>query len=149
MPAPEADPRGQGAVEEALRGKREGKAETILFNLCGHGHFDMQAYMDYSAGKLTDQKYDESRAGDGAVRPAQRARTCLSGKVPAVMVEVRHNPAALRFEAVVDGRLCRADYRMDGDIMLVVHTEVPPALEGRGIAASRCARRSRMRQARG
>jgi tryptophan synthase beta chain len=30
-----------------------------LFNLCGHGHFDMQAYMDYFAGKLTDQPYDE------------------------------------------------------------------------------------------
>jgi tryptophan synthase beta chain len=32
---------------------------AILFNLCGHGHFDMQAYMDYSAGKLVDQKLDE------------------------------------------------------------------------------------------
>ena len=52
-----------------------------------------------------------------------------------VRVEVRHNPAASRFEAVVDGLLCRADYRLDGDTMLVVHTEVPHALEGRGIAA--------------
>lgn len=49
-------------------------------------------------------------------------------------VQVVHNPAASRFEAVVEGRLCRADYRMDRDVMLVVHTEVPPALEGRGIA---------------
>jgi len=32
---------------------------TILFNLCGHGHFDMQAYTDYFAGKLVDQNYDE------------------------------------------------------------------------------------------
>ena len=32
----------------------------ILFNLCGHGHFDMQAYMDYFAGKLTDASYDEA-----------------------------------------------------------------------------------------
>ena len=38
---------------------REGKAETILFNLCGHGHFDMQAYMDYFSGKLKDIPYDE------------------------------------------------------------------------------------------
>ena len=60
LPAPEANHAVKGAIEEALRCKREGKAETILFNLCGHGHFDMQAYMDYSAGKLTDQKYDES-----------------------------------------------------------------------------------------
>ena len=29
----------------------------ILFNLCGHGHFDMQAYMDYQAGKLVDTEY--------------------------------------------------------------------------------------------
>ena len=31
----------------------------ILFNLCGHGHFDMQAYMDYADGKLKDLDYDE------------------------------------------------------------------------------------------
>ena len=59
LPAPEANHAVKGAIEEALRCKREGKAETILFNLCGHGHFDMQAYMDYSAGKLTNQTYSE------------------------------------------------------------------------------------------
>jgi hypothetical protein len=32
---------------------------VILFNLSGHGHFDMQAYSDYFAGKLTDQDYDQ------------------------------------------------------------------------------------------
>jgi tryptophan synthase beta chain len=31
-----------------------------LFNLCGHGHFDMQAYIDYFGGKLKDLDYDES-----------------------------------------------------------------------------------------
>jgi len=60
VPAPEANHAVKGAIEEALRCKREGRSETILFNLCGHGHFDMQAYADYAAGKLTDQKYDES-----------------------------------------------------------------------------------------
>ncbi|HRO61834.1 MAG TPA: TrpB-like pyridoxal phosphate-dependent enzyme [Burkholderiaceae bacterium] len=60
LPAPEANHAVKGAIEEALRCKREGCAETILFNLCGHGHFDMQAYSDYAAGKLTDQQYDES-----------------------------------------------------------------------------------------
>ena len=59
LPAPEANHAVKGAIEEALRCKREGKAETILFNLCGHGHFDMAAYMDYSAGRLSDQKYSE------------------------------------------------------------------------------------------
>jgi tryptophan synthase beta chain len=53
-PAPEASHAVKGAMEEALRCKREGRSETILFNLCGHGHFDMQAYMDYFAGKLQD-----------------------------------------------------------------------------------------------
>jgi len=59
LPAPEANHAVKGAIEEALRCKREGRSETILFNLCGHGHFDMQAYMDYASGRLTDQKYDE------------------------------------------------------------------------------------------
>ena len=42
----------KGAIDEALRCKEEGVSQAILFNLCGHGHFDMQAYMDYFAGKL-------------------------------------------------------------------------------------------------
>lgn len=60
LPAPEANHAVKGAIEEALRCKKEGKAQTILFNLCGHGHFDMQAYMDYFSGKLVDQNYDEA-----------------------------------------------------------------------------------------
>jgi tryptophan synthase beta chain len=60
VPAPEANHAVKGAIEEALRCKREGRSETILFNLCGHGHFDMQAYADYAAGKLHDQHYDEA-----------------------------------------------------------------------------------------
>lgn len=60
LPAPEANHAVRGAIDEALRCKQEGRSEAILFNLCGHGHFDMQAYMDYFAGKLTDQSYDEA-----------------------------------------------------------------------------------------
>jgi len=60
LPAPEANHAVLGAIEEALRCKREGVSRAILFNLCGHGHFDMQAYIDYFAGKLTDQQYDEA-----------------------------------------------------------------------------------------
>ena len=59
LPAPEANHAVKGAIDEALRCKEEGKSETILFNLCGHGHFDMQAYMDYFAGNLEDRNYDE------------------------------------------------------------------------------------------
>jgi tryptophan synthase beta chain len=60
IPAPEANYAVKGAIDEALRCKEEGAGRTILFNLCGHGHFDMQAYIDYHEGKLTDQSYDES-----------------------------------------------------------------------------------------
>jgi tryptophan synthase beta chain len=59
VPAPEATHAVKCAIDEALRCKQEGKAETILFNLSGHGHFDMGAYIAYFEGKLTDQTYDE------------------------------------------------------------------------------------------
>jgi tryptophan synthase beta chain len=59
VPAPEANHAVKGAIDEALKCKQEGKSRTILFNLCGHGHFDMQAYTDYFAGKLTDGSYAE------------------------------------------------------------------------------------------
>lgn len=58
LPAPEANHAVRGAIDEALRCKEEGVARTILFNLCGHGHFDMQAYIDYGAGRLEDREYD-------------------------------------------------------------------------------------------
>ncbi len=60
IPAPEANHAVKAAIDEAVRCKREGRSEVILFNLSGHGHFDMQAYVDYQAGKLVDQDYDEA-----------------------------------------------------------------------------------------
>ncbi|MBR8835259.1 MAG: TrpB-like pyridoxal phosphate-dependent enzyme [Stigonema ocellatum SAG 48.90 = DSM 106950] len=57
LPAPEANHAVKAAIDEALRCKEEGVSQTILFNLCGHGHFDMQAYMDYQAGLLRDTEY--------------------------------------------------------------------------------------------
>jgi tryptophan synthase beta chain len=60
VPAPEANHAVKGAIVEALRCKAEGRSEVILFNLCGHGHFDMTAYQNYFAGKLSDQSYDEA-----------------------------------------------------------------------------------------
>src|SRR5574339_1287162 len=59
LPAPEANHAVKAAIDEALRCREEGVSETILFNLCGHGHFDMQAYIDYFAGKRVDREYDE------------------------------------------------------------------------------------------
>ncbi len=60
VPAPEANHAVKGAIDEAVRCREEGTSRAILFNLSGHGHFDMQAYSDYFAGKLTDLEYDES-----------------------------------------------------------------------------------------
>ncbi len=63
LPAPEANHAVKGAIDEALRCKEEGVSKTILFNLCGHGHFDMQAYMDYQAGLLVDLEYSSEEIG--------------------------------------------------------------------------------------
>jgi tryptophan synthase beta chain len=60
IPAPEATHAVRGAIVEALKAKRDGTSPVILFGLCGHGHLDMQAYMDYIAGKLEDKSYDEA-----------------------------------------------------------------------------------------
>ena len=49
---------------------------------------------------------------------------------------VHHNAAAARFEAQVDGGVAECVYRLQGGVMNIVHTEVPPASEGRGIAAA-------------
>lgn len=59
IPAPEANHAVKGAIEAALRCKESGEEKTILFNLCGHGHFDMQAYIDYFNNKLFDQEYSD------------------------------------------------------------------------------------------
>ncbi len=65
IPAPEATHGIATVIKEAERCKREGRSETILFNLCGHGNFDMKAYQDYFEGKivrheLTDQEIQSS-----------------------------------------------------------------------------------------
>lgn len=59
IPAPEATHAIAAVVGEAKDAKEEGKSRTILFNLCGHGHFDMSAYEAYFAGKLTNHHLTE------------------------------------------------------------------------------------------
>jgi tryptophan synthase beta chain len=59
IPAPEANHAVAEAINQAQRCKEEGVSRSILFNLCGHGHFDMQAYIDYFDGKLKDYAYPE------------------------------------------------------------------------------------------
>ena len=63
------------------------------------------------------------RDADARRRRVHRARR----RMPETTIAVQHNPTAQRFEAIVDGMLCRTDYRMHGDTMMVVHTEVPAA----------------------
>ena len=58
VPAPESTHAIRSAINEALRCKAEGRSEVILFNLSGHGHLDMQAYMDFNAGLLEDHEYE-------------------------------------------------------------------------------------------
>jgi tryptophan synthase beta chain len=57
IPAPESAHAIRVAIDEALRCKEEGARRTILFNLSGHGHFDLSAYEAFLAGKLHDYDY--------------------------------------------------------------------------------------------
>ncbi len=60
IPAPEAAHGIAGAIREALDAKEKGEERVILFNLCGHGHFDMSAYDAYFAGQLSDYEYPQA-----------------------------------------------------------------------------------------
>jgi len=71
VPAPEANHAVAGALREAIRCREEGVSRSILFNLCGHGHFDMQAYIDYFGGKLKNYAY-----------PAEEIAAALAGLPP-------------------------------------------------------------------
>ncbi|MDR2614750.1 MAG: TrpB-like pyridoxal-phosphate dependent enzyme, partial [Candidatus Accumulibacter sp.] len=57
IPAPESCHAIRATIDEALRCKETGEARTLLFNLTGHGHFDMAAYDRYLAGELEDFEY--------------------------------------------------------------------------------------------
>jgi tryptophan synthase beta chain len=65
--APETSHAVRCAIDEALKAKDERKEKTILFNLSGHGHFDMAAYEKYLAAELIDYEY-----------PAERVREALA-----------------------------------------------------------------------
>ncbi len=61
VPAPESSHAIRAAIDEALDAKRAGEKRVILFNLSGHGYFDMTAYDAYLGGKLEDFAYPEER----------------------------------------------------------------------------------------
>jgi tryptophan synthase beta chain len=58
VPAPEPSHAIKGAIDEALAAKEAGEERVILFNLCGHGHFDMLAYDDFNNGRLPEVEFD-------------------------------------------------------------------------------------------
>jgi tryptophan synthase beta chain len=57
IPAPESAHVIRAAIDEALDAKKKGEKRVILFNLSGHGYFDMTSYQAYLAGKLEDYEY--------------------------------------------------------------------------------------------
>ncbi len=59
IPAPEAAHAVHGAIQLARRADEEGRERTILFNLSGHGHFDLGAYDAYLSGQLEDFELPE------------------------------------------------------------------------------------------
>ncbi len=64
LPAPESSHAILAAIDEALEAKKTGEKKVILFNLSGHGHFDLTAYEKYLSGTLEDFKYDaQTEAG--------------------------------------------------------------------------------------
>jgi tryptophan synthase beta chain len=68
LPAPEPTHALAVVIDEALRAREEGTAPVILFNLCGHGHFDLAAYEKYLTGALEDYEY-----------PAEQVEAALAG----------------------------------------------------------------------
>ncbi|CAA9464292.1 MAG: Tryptophan synthase (indole-salvaging) [uncultured Rubrobacteraceae bacterium] len=59
VPAPEVTHAIKATIDLALEAKEAGEEKVILFNLCGHGHFDLGAYEAYLAGNLVDLEYSE------------------------------------------------------------------------------------------
>ena len=61
LPAPEPTHAISVVIDEALRAKEEGTSPVILFNLCGHGHFDLSAYERYLSGSLEDYELPQEK----------------------------------------------------------------------------------------
>jgi tryptophan synthase beta chain len=64
LPAPEPTHALKVAIDEALAAREAGEARVILFNLCGHGHFDLSAYGRYLEGSLEDYEYPAEKVAE-------------------------------------------------------------------------------------
>jgi tryptophan synthase beta chain len=71
VPAPESSHAIRAAIDEALQAKEAGEERVILFNLSGHGYFDMGAYDDYLVGNLQDYEYPADAVADAQQRLPQ------------------------------------------------------------------------------
>jgi len=67
LPAPEANHAVAQVIREANEATAKGEERVILFNLCGHGHFDLSAYDDFIQGKLQDHVLDEAALKESAL----------------------------------------------------------------------------------
>ncbi len=65
LPAPESSHAIRVAIDEALKCKQSGEEKVILFNLSGHGYFDLAAYDMYNSGRLQDVPLTEKTLKDG------------------------------------------------------------------------------------
>ncbi|HEV7200157.1 MAG TPA: TrpB-like pyridoxal phosphate-dependent enzyme [Candidatus Limnocylindria bacterium] len=70
IPAPESSHAIRAAIDEALEAREAGEERVILFNLSGHGYFDMAAYDQYLAGELVDVEFEPMAAADAEAEPA-------------------------------------------------------------------------------
>jgi len=68
IPAPEPAHAIRAVMDEAEAAKQAGEERVILFNLCGHGHFDLSAYDAYLSGTLEDPEFSESDMRDALDR---------------------------------------------------------------------------------
>jgi predicted GNAT family acetyltransferase len=68
-------------------------------------------------------------------KPAQSTLSHALRPAPPMPLTIEHLPQRHCFQAIVDGQRCVVDYQLSGKVLTITHTYVPPALEGRGIAA--------------
>ncbi|WP_299533995.1 pyridoxal-phosphate dependent enzyme [Ulvibacterium sp.] len=68
IPAPEATHGIATVIAEANKCKEEGVSRTILFNLCGHGNFDMKAYDDYFEGRIVKHELSQEQINASLAR---------------------------------------------------------------------------------
>jgi tryptophan synthase beta chain len=71
VPAPESAHGIRAAIDEALDAKAKGEKRVILFNLSGHGNFDMAAYESYLSGQLEDYEYPEAAVKESLTKLPQ------------------------------------------------------------------------------